>query len=129
MSLLRASGEALDSGVDIHTIEDGAYVELGEELVSFATDIVERNSCLSETREVLQGLVGDAGLVEAAATVAAFQGLNRIADATGIQLDDGLNSESADFRFRLGLEKFSGAKSTNKTEATARSESVMGIFR
>jgi len=77
----------------------------------------------------LQELVGDAGLVEAAATVAAFQGLNRIADATGIQLDDGLNSESADFRSPLGLDKFSGADNTERTESRARSESVMGIFR
>lgn len=95
----------------------------------FATHVVERNSDLPESRKVLQALVGNAGLVEAVATVAAFQGLNRIADATGIQLDDGLNSESADFRSRLGLEKFSGANNTNRTETTARSESVMGIFR
>ena len=127
--MLRASGEALESEVDIHIIAHGADVEFGEDLVTFATHVVERDSGLAESRNILQELVGDAGLVEAAATVAAFQGLNRIADATGIQLDDGLNSESDDFRSPLGLDKFSGADNTERTESRARSDSVIGIFR
>lgn len=73
--------------------------------------------------------VGDAGLVDAAATVSAFEGLNRIADATGIQLDDGLDADSADFRDELGIEGFAGSESTGQRSIPrARVKSVQDLF-
>ena len=68
-------------------------------------------------------------LSKLAATVAAFEGLNRIADATGIQLDSGLADESADFRMLLGLDACAGAASTEAAGVPTRAADVMGIFR
>lgn len=50
--------------------------------------------------------------VLAAATVAIFNGLVRVADSTGIPLDDGTCNASIDFRDELGLNDYSGARST-----------------
>ena len=61
--------------------------------------------------------------------MAAFEGLNRIADATGIQLDSGLADESADFRMVLGLDAYAGAASTEAAGVPTRATDVMGIFR
>jgi len=41
--------------------------------------------------------------------VAAFSGLVRVADATGIPLDDGLAAASGDIRSSLGLGTYTGA--------------------
>jgi hypothetical protein len=51
-----------------------------------------------------------------------FNGLVRVADATGIQLDRGVLVDSADFRSALGVDAFSGAGNI-ATGAGARLES------
>ena len=60
--------------------------------------------------------------------MSAFEGLNLIADATGIQLDAGLADESADFRAILGLDAYSGASSTSSQGTPARADGVLAIF-
>ena len=96
MSLLRASSEALSSEVDIDDLEAGAQVENGDLLVRYAESAVLGHSDLTALCEEVEDELGRKALIEAAATVSAFEGLNRIADVTGIQLDDGLADESAD---------------------------------
>ena len=53
--------------------------------------------------------VGPGGLVDAAATVAVFNGLVRSADATGIPLDEYVMARTVDEREALGLNEFSGS--------------------
>ena len=53
--------------------------------------------------------MGSDGMFEAAATIAIFNGLVRVADGTGIQLDEGVVSASADYREDLGINAFGGA--------------------
>ena len=79
-------------------------------------------------RQEVESELGQLGVIEAAATVSAFEGLNRIADATGIQLDAGLAAESADFRAILGLDAYSGASSTSSQGTPARADGVLAIF-
>ena len=50
--------------------------------------------------------MGDAALVDASAIVAAFSGFDRIADSTGIPLEDAKADTSADFRADLGINAF-----------------------
>lgn len=126
--MLRASSEAIRSEVDLARLEVGAEVENGELLVRYAESAVRGDSDLDKVREELASRVGQLGLIEAAATVSAFEGLNRIADATGIQLDAGLADESADFRSTLGLDAYSGASSTDSQGTPGRAGNVMGIF-
>ena len=57
----------------------------------------------------LVAAVGSEGLREAAATVAVFNGLVRVADGTGIQLDGGVFAVSAADRARLGIDGFAGS--------------------
>ncbi len=64
---------------------------------------------LIDARRRLEAAVGIEGLWEASATVAAFTGLVRVADGTGIQLDGGVLEASADIRARNGIDTFAGA--------------------
>ena len=130
MALLRASGEAHDGSVDALAVDDGAGVTGGAELVRFAVAAVTDESDLVGARAALRSAVGDAGLVEAAGTVAAFEGLNRIADATGIQLDDSLAADTEDFRGDLGIDDFSVTDGKVRDHDVAgRAGSVMDLFR
>jgi hypothetical protein len=56
--------------------------------------------------------VGPAGLVEACLTVGAFNGLTRVADATGIVLDGGTLAATRDVRAELRLNDMPGARNT-----------------
>ena len=70
---------------------------------------------LTELRAALIDAVGMEGAAQAAATVAAFSGLVRVADGTGIPIDDGLASASTDIRDQLRLGEFNGAANTDLT--------------
>ncbi|MCP5029280.1 MAG: hypothetical protein GY929_23650 [Actinomycetia bacterium] len=83
----------------------------GDLLVSFARAAVTGQG-LDSARRQLRQAVGDEGCVEAAATASAFEGLNRIADGTGIELDLGLDAASRELRAEMGLEQFAGAANT-----------------
>jgi hypothetical protein len=117
LSLLRASGAALGLEVDIDAVTDpdaagDAGVPHGEVLLGFATAVQRRDPDLAPRREAVRRAVGDGGLVEAAATISAFNGLVRVADGTGIPLDDGVLAYSADIRQRLGIDRFAGAENS-----------------
>ncbi len=60
--------------------------------------------------------------------MAIFNGLVRVADGTGIQLDDGLRAFSAADRARLGLDGFAGAANTTDSGASAPVESIRDMF-
>jgi hypothetical protein len=84
---------------------------------------------LLAAKQALESSVGTEGLWEAAATVAAFAGLVRVADGTGIQLDEGVLGASADIRARSGIDEFAGA--ANSATALPRSvelENVHDLF-
>ena len=53
--------------------------------------------------------IGEAGLVDAAVTVAVFNGLVRSADGIGIPLDDSMLAATAEARAVLGLDGLVGA--------------------
>jgi hypothetical protein len=50
--------------------------------------------------------LGEAAMMDAAAVIAAFNAYPRIADATGIPLEDAKVAASATLRAQLGLEAF-----------------------
>ncbi len=64
---------------------------------------------LARLRTELLAAVGPEGVGHAAATVSAFSGLVRVADSTGIPIDDGLAAVSVDARTELGLQDYGGA--------------------
>ncbi len=83
---------------------------------------------LSRSRDALLTITGPDGLVEAAATIAIFNGLVRVADGTGIQLDDGVLADSADYRDRLGLSGYGGAANSERSVEAGRATSVDQLF-
>lgn len=134
--LLSVSGEKYGYTIDLDVVmnsslQGDAGVPHGARLLDFATAANQRSASLPEAREALRSIVGDEGVLEAAATVAAFNGLVRVADGTGIQLDPSMLVSTADTRARLGLERFGGAANSHSARDTARRASddeVLALF-
>lgn len=93
-------------------LERGAGVPNGQILLEF-TDAAHRGGPeLAAARDAVVATFGSSGLVEACLTVAAFNGLTRVADATGIALDRGTMAATTDVRAELGLNDLAGARNT-----------------
>ena len=90
-----------------------AGVVNGEQLLAF-TDAVMRGSDndRKRLRAVLRALLTDAQLVDVAAVIAAFNVVDRIADASGIPLDEMMVAMSADVRSELNLRRFASSANT-----------------
>lgn len=127
--LLRASSAAIGSEVDPaaivagdqeaaedadRSVDIGSGVEQGAVLAAYA-DAAHRGDGLADATAALRGALGDAGWVEAAMTVAVFDGLVRTADASGIPLDSGVVSATAADRDALGLDAFAGSANSDLT--------------
>ncbi|MBT4785748.1 MAG: hypothetical protein HOM54_09095 [Actinobacteria bacterium] len=120
MMLLRESSDALDQVVDLtgtiggdvrgdaqHGAGSGMpHEELLTVYAEAAHDGPEAVGLLDD--QMLQA-VGPGGLVDAAATVAVFNGLVRSADATGIPLDEYVMARTVDERAELGLNEYAGS--------------------
>jgi hypothetical protein len=113
--LLRASSQALGAEVDTGAVLGDATdsgVEHGAVLEAYAAAAHDGDG-LVDAGAAVRDAVGGAGWVEAAMTVAAFNGLVRTADASGIPLDDGVVSATATDRGELGLDSFGGAANSD----------------
>jgi hypothetical protein len=113
VALLRASSSALGAAVDVKTaLAAGVGVPAGDVLLRFATAAHVESPDLPAARRDVLSAVGPGGLAEAALTVGAFNGLTRVADATGIALDGGTLAATRDLRADLGLDELAGAANT-----------------
>ena len=65
---------------------------------------------LDAARSVLVGVVGAAGMVDAAAVIGGFDGITRIADATGIPVEPAKAEGAADFVSALGIGRYRAEK-------------------
>ncbi len=144
MVLLRESSRILGHEIDVDAVVDktrspaaGEYgFPAAAELLAFASAANgaanpamamgleghgEITDTLVDARNELVAAVGPEGLLEAAATVAAFNGLVRVADGTGIELDDAMIVASTDVRSDLGLDAMAGSANTRRLDAAATS--------
>lgn len=118
--LLRASGAITGNTFDLQVITEGANaapsrVAHGETLVAFAEAVVgEDESALAVARQRVLDELGPEALVDAAAIASNFERMVRIADSTGIPLDDVVYERTADERKELHLERFGSAANTPK---------------
>jgi len=127
--LLGASGEKADLDVDLDMAVDptstgDAGVPAGAELLAFASLANRRSEELPNARVALEAIVGADGLLEAAATVAIFNGLVRVADGTGIQLDPSMMTSTAETREALGIDAFGGAANSMGAPTEPRYEAA-----
>jgi uncharacterized OsmC-like protein len=77
-----------------------ALIEFGEAMLGN-----DKNRQAAARQGVYRAL-GPEGLVDAAAIVASFNAVVKIADATGIPLEDYKEAATQDLRAALGLERF-----------------------
>jgi len=100
------------NGDDDATEGDVAHAKV---LMHFAESFARRDdAALHEARAALLAEAGPEILVDAAGVAANFQRMVRIADSTGIPLDERNVALSADVRKELDLERFPSAMNTPK---------------
>jgi hypothetical protein len=112
--LLRESSPTSD--IDLHaavndSTENG--VPHGASLNAFAEAVLGTDDVkLNTARNTLLETLGPQALVDSAAVVASFMQMDRIADATGIPLDNKVRAVTDGFRAELGLNDFGSAQNT-----------------
>jgi hypothetical protein len=112
--LLRESSNAKGEGYDLNLLTgaggDGNIAH-GALLVSFADAVLGTDDRrLDEVRAAIRARTGDAALVDAAAIVATFNAIDRVADSTGIPLEDARAESTADIRAALGINQFAESR-------------------
>lgn len=63
-------------------------------------------AALADARHAVQAAVGGAGLVDAAAAIASFNAVVKIADGTGIPIEDWKAERTGDLRAALGIDNY-----------------------
>jgi alcohol dehydrogenase class IV len=108
--LLRESSRAKKEDYDLTLLtgtEGDGNIPHGALLVAFTDAVVKyEDGEAARLRAEIRAQMGDDALVDASAIVAAFSGFDRLADSTGIPLEDAKAENSADFRAALGINAF-----------------------
>ena len=106
----RAKGENFDLSLIVGKPGDG-NIPHGALLVAFAEAVLGADDArLAHTQSEIRAAIGDAALVDAAAIVATFNAIDRVADATGIQIEDAKAQSTADVRAALGINAFAESR-------------------
>ena len=107
------NGATVDLRAVNGTTGSDAGVEHGERLIAFVEAVMgDDDRHLRAERERLRALLSAEAFVDAAATIGAFNVVDRIADATGIPLDDPMREASAPVRQQLNLARFASSANT-----------------
>jgi alkylhydroperoxidase family enzyme len=109
--LLRASSEANRQEYDLRLLlgqgEGDGGVPHGRLLVHFAEAVLsDDDRLLSEKRAAVLARLGSEALIDAAGVIGLFNAIDRVADATGIPLEEEKARLSASYRAELGLDEF-----------------------
>lgn len=106
-----------ETTVDLDTVNgvtgaDGG-VRHGERLLAFTEAVMgDDDVALARERAALREVLTTGAFVDTCAVIGAFNVVDRIADATGIPLDEGLALMSVEVRAELGLARFASAANT-----------------
>ena len=115
--MLRASGQVAGQVVELTAVIEKAAgdagVQHGARLLAFTDAAMgEDEELLARERRALRAVLSPEAFVDACALVAAFNVVDRIADATGIPLDPMLQAASGDVQAELRLSRFGSAANT-----------------
>lgn len=104
----RHSAEAVNLGDVTAGVGEGTQVAYAPMLVGFAEAVVRHDAAgTAGGREAIRRAMGDAAFVDVAATVAAFHGFVRIADAIGIPYTTAaMGGDAPDVRAAAGVDDF-----------------------
>ena len=113
LSVQHEGGEADLSGVVKGADEVDDRIPGGKVLARFAEAVVQgtEEDIASARADVIRD-VGQEGFVDAAAVIGSFERMVRIADGTGIPLDERAMGMSGAIRDKLGINAFSTAVNT-----------------
>jgi hypothetical protein len=108
--LLRASGQQDEQDYDLAavTADHGDSGVPHSDLLRTLTEQAIRGQYkqLAETRERAGTIIGAQKMVDALAVAAAFNGITRVADATGIPLDDNTRAVTVELRANTGIDGY-----------------------
>lgn len=110
--MLRESSRITEDDVNLADVTaglgDGTRIPEAESLVGLAEAMVARDAAATASaREALRTALGDAAAADSAATVAAFHGFVRLADATGIPYTTAAGGQDVpDIRAEAGVDGF-----------------------
>jgi hypothetical protein len=91
----------------------GSGVEHGAELLAFTEAVMSGDeAAMARSRAALRAVLAPESYVAVAGVIAAFNVVDRIADATGIPLDDMMIAMGGDLREQLALGRFASAANT-----------------
>ncbi len=110
--LLRASSEIQDQGVNLQGLVSATDtgVIAGAALTAFADAVVQGDAeAIGRARDTVTAELGEAAMVDAAAVIANFQRMVRIADGTGIPLDEPVLMMTQNIRQDLGIDEYSAS--------------------
>ena len=113
--MLSLSADLSQQDVDLAVIngQGSGGVRHGEELMKFAEALASRSETdLADARQALLSAAGPEVLVDAAGVAANFQRMVRIADSTGIPVDNMMGVLSSDIQDTLNLRRFHSASNT-----------------
>jgi hypothetical protein len=75
-------------------------------LLAFADAAIGEDGALAEARAALVASIGEEAMADAAAVVAGFDAITRVADGSGIPLESPKAEATAEWRARLGIDAF-----------------------
>jgi len=86
-------------------------VAAAAELLAFADAAVRRDDgAVLRSRSSIVSVLGESAMLDAAGVIGGFEGITRVADATGIPLEPAKAEQTADFRTMLGIDRFQREK-------------------
>ena len=117
--MLRESSKLEGSQANLEVITSGMKVN-GKEglnaeaaLVAFAeAALTDDTVAIAAARDALSKVTSESAMIDAAAVIANFQRMVRVADASGIPLDTPIAMITADLRDNLGINSFGSADTT-----------------
>ncbi|MBT5779636.1 MAG: hypothetical protein HOI02_09540 [Rhodospirillaceae bacterium] len=118
MLALRASAEYDGREIDLSVVTavddgiggGGGGIANGEELIRFANAVLGHDEVeLAAARTAIAGTLGGAALADTAGVVSLFNAIVRVADSTGIPVEEQRAVDSADFRAAIGVDDFAAA--------------------
>ena len=119
--LLRASGEREGKTYDLSAVTD-ADADAGvphSGLIRGLTEAAVRNdwNALTELRNEATAAMGVQQMVDVLTVAAAFNGITRVADATGIPLDANTQQTTGELRAEVGIDAFDYAAKAERYDA------------
>ncbi len=112
--MLRGSGKHNGTDYSFEGIVDGdggSGVAAEAELLAFADAAVVMDDRLCECRGHVVDRLGHGAMIDAAAVIAGFDAITRVADGSGIPLEAPKAEATAEWRNRLGIDAFWTMKS------------------